>query len=35
MVHKAHLLCLIARGRLVDAACDDPLLQVLANILSK
>lgn len=28
IVHKAHLLCLIARGRLVDAACDDPLIQV-------
>ncbi|XP_048501993.1 DNA repair protein RAD4 isoform X2 [Beta vulgaris subsp. vulgaris] len=27
IVHKAHLLCLIARGRLVDAACDDPLIQ--------
>ncbi|CAO2827709.1 unnamed protein product [Amaranthus hypochondriacus] len=27
LVHKAHLLCLIARGRLIDAACDDPLIQ--------
>ncbi|KAL9241453.1 hypothetical protein vseg_015565 [Gypsophila vaccaria] len=27
LVHKAHLLCLLARGRLIDAACDDPLIQ--------
>ncbi|KAF3780297.1 DNA repair protein [Nymphaea thermarum] len=27
LVHKVHLLCLLARGRLVDAACDDPLIQ--------
>ncbi|XP_074308619.1 DNA repair protein RAD4 [Silene latifolia] len=27
LVHKAHLLCLIARGRFIDAACDDPLIQ--------
>eukprot|EP00250_Pteridium_aquilinum_P013717 c21528_g1_i1 orf=98-3352(+) len=32
LVHKTHLLCLIARGRLVDAACDDPVLQ--ASLLS-
>lgn len=28
LVHKAHLLCLVARGRLIDKACDDPLIQV-------
>ncbi|CAL0307656.1 unnamed protein product [Lupinus luteus] len=27
LVHKVHLLCLLARGRLVDSACDDPLIQ--------
>ncbi|CAN6466036.1 unnamed protein product [Victoria cruziana] len=27
LVHKVHLLCLLARGRLVDAACDDALIQ--------
>lgn len=27
LVHKVHLLCLVARGRLIDAACDDPLIQ--------
>lgn len=32
LVHKAHLLCLIARGRIVDNACNDPLLQ--ASLLS-
>ncbi|XP_006826912.2 DNA repair protein RAD4 isoform X2 [Amborella trichopoda] len=32
LVHKVHLLCLLARGRLVDAACDDPLIQ--ASLLS-
>ncbi|KAH7423576.1 hypothetical protein KP509_12G062000 [Ceratopteris richardii] len=32
LVHKAHLLCMIARGRLVDAACDDLMLQ--ASLLS-
>ncbi|XP_021713910.1 DNA repair protein RAD4-like [Chenopodium quinoa] len=32
LVHKVHLLCLIARGRLIDAACDDPLIQ--ASLLS-
>lgn len=28
LVHKVHLLCLIARGRIVDNACNDPLIQV-------
>ncbi|XP_021728088.1 DNA repair protein RAD4-like [Chenopodium quinoa] len=32
LVHKVHLLCLIARGRLIDVACDDPLIQ--ASLLS-
>ncbi|XP_031396916.1 DNA repair protein RAD4 [Punica granatum] len=32
LVHKVHLLCLLARGRIVDKACDDPLLQ--ASLLS-
>eukprot|EP01018_Ginkgo_biloba_P029180 Gb_25624 [translate_table: standard] len=32
LVHKVHLLCLIARGRLVDSTCDDPLIQ--ASLLS-
>ncbi|XP_057441963.1 DNA repair protein RAD4 isoform X3 [Lotus japonicus] len=32
LVHKAHLLCLLARGRLIDSACDDPLIQ--ASLLS-
>ncbi|CAO2188269.1 unnamed protein product [Urochloa humidicola] len=32
LVHKVHLLCLIARGRVVDKACNDPLIQ--ASILS-
>ncbi|CAM6099987.1 unnamed protein product [Calypogeia fissa] len=32
LIHKAHLLCLLARGRVVDAACDDALLQ--ASLLS-
>lgn len=27
LVHKAHLLCLLARGRLVETACNDPLIQ--------
>lgn len=27
LVHKVHLLCLLARGRLVDSVCDDPLIQ--------
>ncbi|KAL5102173.1 hypothetical protein RYX36_006500 [Vicia faba] len=32
LVHKAHLLCLLARGRLIDRACDDVLIQ--ASLLS-
>ncbi|XP_039690215.1 DNA repair protein RAD4 isoform X2 [Medicago truncatula] len=32
LVHKVHLLCLLARGRLIDRACDDPLIQ--ASLLS-
>ncbi|KAL2976075.1 hypothetical protein AAZX31_14G198700 [Glycine max] len=32
LVHKIHLLCLLARGRLIDNACDDPLIQ--ASLLS-
>ncbi|WCJ25215.1 DNA repair protein Rad4 family [Euphorbia peplus] len=32
LVHKVHLLCLLARGILVDTACDDPLIQ--ASLLS-
>lgn len=32
LVHRAHLLCLLARGRLIDTACDDPLIQ--ASLLS-
>ncbi|XP_020963015.1 DNA repair protein RAD4 isoform X1 [Arachis ipaensis] len=32
LVHKVHLLCLLARGRLIDSACDDPLIQ--ASLLS-
>ncbi|XP_015880255.3 DNA repair protein RAD4 isoform X2 [Ziziphus jujuba] len=27
LVHKVHLLCLLARGRLIDRACDNPLIQ--------
>ncbi|PHT30976.1 hypothetical protein CQW23_27313 [Capsicum baccatum] len=27
LVHKVNLLCLLARGRLVDSACNDPLIQ--------
>jgi len=27
LVHKVHLLCLLARGRIVDSACNDPLIQ--------
>ncbi|XP_008803880.2 DNA repair protein RAD4 [Phoenix dactylifera] len=27
LVHKVHLLCLLARGRLVDSVCNDPLIQ--------
>lgn len=30
LVHKVHLLCMLARGRLVDRACDDPLIQVVS-----
>ncbi|XP_027329970.1 DNA repair protein RAD4 isoform X2 [Abrus precatorius] len=32
LIHKVHLLCLLARGRLIDNACDDPLIQ--ASLLS-
>ncbi|KAK3121748.1 hypothetical protein QOZ80_8BG0660270 [Eleusine coracana subsp. coracana] len=32
LVHRVHLLCLIARGRVIDRACNDPLIQ--ASILS-
>lgn len=32
LVHKVHLLCLLARGRVIDKACNDPLIQ--ASILS-
>ncbi|KAJ4760239.1 DNA repair protein complementing XP-C cells [Rhynchospora pubera] len=32
VVHKVHLLCLLARGRMVDKACNDPLIQ--ASVLS-
>ncbi|XP_047313317.1 DNA repair protein RAD4 [Impatiens glandulifera] len=32
LVHKVHLLCLLGRGRLIDAACNDPLIQ--ASLLS-
>ncbi|KAJ1391145.1 Transglutaminase-like [Sesbania bispinosa] len=32
LVHKVHLLCLLARGKLIDRACDDPLIQ--ASLLS-
>jgi xeroderma pigmentosum group C-complementing protein len=28
LVQKVHLLCLLARGRMVDKACNDPLVQV-------
>ncbi|CAI9753228.1 unnamed protein product [Fraxinus pennsylvanica] len=31
-VHKAHLLCLLGRGRLIDRACNDTLIQ--ASLLS-
>lgn len=33
LVHKVHLLCLLARGRLIDSVCDDPLIQVDFGIL--
>lgn len=32
LVHKVHLLCLLARGRVIDKACNDPLIQ--ASVLS-
>ncbi|ESW13736.2 hypothetical protein PHAVU_008G233100 [Phaseolus vulgaris] len=32
LVHRVHLLSLLARGRLIDNACDDPLIQ--ASLLS-
>uniref|UniRef100_A0A0E0QJ92 Rad4/PNGase transglutaminase-like fold domain-containing protein n=1 Tax=Oryza rufipogon TaxID=4529 RepID=A0A0E0QJ92_ORYRU len=32
LVHRVHLLCLLARGRVIDKACNDPLIQ--ASILS-
>ncbi|XP_059307344.1 DNA repair protein RAD4 [Lycium ferocissimum] len=32
LVHKVNLLCLLARGRLVDSVCNDPLIQ--ASLLS-
>ncbi|XVE72231.1 hypothetical protein DITRI_Ditri11bG0022800 [Diplodiscus trichospermus] len=32
LVHKVHLLCLVARGRLIDNGCDDPLIQ--ASLIS-
>ncbi|KAL6582822.1 hypothetical protein OROMI_004900 [Orobanche minor] len=32
LMHKAHLLCLLGRGRLIDSACNDPLIQ--ASLLS-
>ncbi|KAI3518985.1 hypothetical protein L1887_07933 [Cichorium endivia] len=32
LVHRTHLLCLLARGRLIDRACNDPLIQ--ASLLS-
>ncbi|GFP94250.1 hypothetical protein PHJA_001569500 [Phtheirospermum japonicum] len=28
-VHKAHLLCLLGRGRIIDSACNHPLIQVV------
>lgn len=31
LVHKVHLLCLLARGRIIDRACDDPLIQVISH----
>ncbi|MCL7022029.1 hypothetical protein MKW94_001710 [Papaver nudicaule] len=27
LAHKTHLLCLLARGRIIDRACSDPLIQ--------
>ncbi|KAJ0098902.1 hypothetical protein Patl1_21240 [Pistacia atlantica] len=32
LVHKVHLLCVLARSRIIDGACDDPLIQ--ASLLS-
>ncbi|RAL53031.1 hypothetical protein DM860_016266 [Cuscuta australis] len=32
LIHKVHLLCLLGRGRLIDCACNDPLIQ--ASLLS-
>nr|XP_043635200.1 DNA repair protein RAD4 [Erigeron canadensis] len=32
LVHRTHLLCLLGRGRLIDSACDDSLIQ--ASIMS-
>ncbi|XP_023735483.1 DNA repair protein RAD4 [Lactuca sativa] len=32
LVHRTHLLCLLARGRVIDSACNDPLIQ--ASLLS-
>ncbi|KZV40185.1 DNA repair protein complementing XP-C cell [Dorcoceras hygrometricum] len=32
VVHKCHLLCMLGRGRLIDRACNDPLIQ--ASLLS-
>ncbi|XP_031094662.1 DNA repair protein RAD4 [Ipomoea triloba] len=32
LVHRVHLLCLLGRGRLIDFACNDPLIQ--ASLLS-
>ncbi|WOL06599.1 DNA repair protein RAD4 isoform X2 [Canna indica] len=32
LIHKVHLLCLLARGRIVDNACNDSLIQ--ASLLS-
>lgn len=34
LVHKVHLLCLLARGRIVDNACNDPLIQVYISLLT-
>ncbi|CAL5368300.1 unnamed protein product [Camellia sinensis] len=31
LVHKVHLLCLLGRGRLIDNACNDPLIQFHNN----
>lgn len=33
LVHKVHLLCLIARGRVIDKACDDTLIQVHNSVI--